>query len=163
MKKIISILFMLALFGAYGFAQITDSHEVDSKSLRSGETYYKWTGTQTIGGVTQDTAYWELFTNKHKPTNCNARVTLTRKGTTDTYDIDLQGKLFSGSTYAAIIESATNTASKELTDTTSFSGDTGALPSKFYRYYRVVVNDDNACAATDSIIVSSVEFKIYER
>lgn len=113
--------------------------------------------------MTQDTAYWEILSNKNTPTNCNVRVTLTRKGTTDSYDIDLQGKLFSGSTYAALIESATNTASKELTDTTSFSGDTGALAGKFYRYYRAVVNDDNDCAATDSIIVSSVEFKLYER
>jgi len=163
MKKIISILFMLALFGAYGFAQITDSHEVDSKLLRAGETYYKWTGTQTIGGVTQDTAYWELQTNKNVPTNCNVRVTFTREGTTDDYDSDLQGKLFDGSTYEALIESDGNIVSFELTDTTTFTGDIGALPDTFYRYYRVYVADDDDCAETDSIIITSVEFKLYER
>jgi len=117
-----------------------------------------------VGGVTQDTLYWELFTNKDEPTNVNARVELTRKGTTDTYDIDLQGKLFENSTYAAIIESAANTATKELTDTTRYRGADGdALPAKYYRYYRVVVNDDNACAATDSIIISKVAFKVFPR
>lgn len=163
MKRLIAFLFVFAFFSAYTFSQITSSHEVDSRSLRPGETFYKWTGTQTVGGVTQDTAYWEIFANKNNPTNCNIRVTLTRAGTTDTYDVDLQGKLFSGSTYAALIESAANTASKELTDTTSFEGDDAALAGKFYRYYRVVVNDDDDCAATDSVIISSVEFKLYER
>jgi len=161
MKRLITILFVFAFFSAYTFGQITSSHEVDSKTLRSGDTYYKWTGTQTIGGVTADTAYWEILSNKNVPTNCNIRVTLTRAGTTDTYDIDLQGKVFSGSTYAALMESAANTASKELADTTRMNLHTSAI-AKYYRYYRVVVNDDNACAATDSIIVSSVEFKLYE-
>jgi len=157
MKKLISLLFVFAFFAAFVNAQTTT---VVSRTLREGDTYYGWSGTQTVGGVTADTAYWEIITNKDMPTNCNARVELTRAGSTDTYDIDLQGKIFENSTYAAIIESAANTATKELLDTTRMNLGNCA---KYYRYYRVIVNDDNACAATDSIIVSAVLFKLYQR
>lgn len=157
MKKLIGILFVFALFSAYTFAQ-TVTHV--SRTMRAGETYYEWTGSAVIGGVTADTAYWVVLSNKNTPTNCNIRVELTRKGTTDTYDIDLQGKIFENGTYAAIVESAANTATKELLDTTRLNLGNAA---KYYRYYRVIVNDDNACAATDSITVSKVAFKFYEK
>ena len=156
MKKLF-VLFVFALLCAYSFGQ-TVTHV--SHTIRSGESYYEWTGAAVIGGVTADTAYWEILANKHTPTNCNVRVELTRKGTTDTYDIDLQGKIFANGTYAAIAESAANTATKELLDTTRLNSGNAA---KYYRYYRVIVNDDNACAATDSITVSKVAFKLYEK
>ncbi|TSA54094.1 MAG: hypothetical protein D4R45_04480 [Planctomycetaceae bacterium] len=160
MKKLISILFCIALFCVYASAQ-TVNHV--SHVMPIGGTYYEWTGAAVIGGVTADTAYWEVLSNKNIPVNCHVRVELTRKGETDTYDIDLQGKIFSSGTYAALMESAANTATKELLDTTSFAGNQAALPDTYYRYYRVIVNDDNACAATDSITVSKVAFKFYER
>jgi len=163
MKKLM-ILFVM-MFVTLGLsAQITSSHEAASRNLSKSATYYEFTGSWVVGGVTQDTLYWELFTNKDEPTNVNARVELTRKGTTDTYDIDLQGKLFENSTYAAIVESASNTATKELTDTTRYAGiNQTALPATYYRYYRVVVNDDNDCAATDSITITKVAFKVFPR
>jgi len=163
MKRLFILLGLLLMVVGLN-AQITSSHEAGSKNLGANVTYYEFTGSYVVGGVTADTLYWEIFTNKNIPTNVNARVELTRKGTTDAYDIDLQGKLFENSTYAALVESASNTATKELTDTTRMAGTRySALPSKYYRYYRVVVNDDNACATTDSIIITKVAFKLYER
>jgi len=161
MKRLF-ILLALMMIGFGLNAQITSSHEADSRNLSRSATYYEFTGSWVVGGVTQDTLYWELFTNKDGPTIVNARVELTRKGTTDTYDCDLQGKVFENGTYAALTESAANTASLELTDTTRVVSSEGNAPaSTYYRYYRVVFNDDNACAATDSVIITKVAFKVY--
>lgn len=159
MKRLFILIGMLLL--AVGLnAQITSSHEAGSKNLGANQTYYEFTGSYVVGGVTADTLYWEIFTNKHTPVLCNARVEFTRKGTTDTYDADVQYKMFENSTYAALTESAANTASVELLDTSRLDlGTAGGLG----RYFRVVVNDDNACAATDSITITTVAFKLYER
>lgn len=137
---------------------------VVSHVMKAGQTYYEFVprASDYIGGKNgYDTLYFEILTNKNVPTNCNVRVDVTRVGTTDTYDIDLQGKLFEKSTYAAIVESAANTASKELADTTRTS--LTQSPAGFFRYYRIIVNNDNAQAATDSLIINKVSFKLYER
>ena len=162
MKKLLTILFAFALFSAYALGQTATAV---SHIMSSGATYYEYTPTaaQYIGGTDlcgYDTLYFEILTNKNTPVVCNARVEVSvRKGTTDTYDMDLQGKIFENGTYAAIIEGAGKTATFELLDTTSMYG----LPAKFYRYYRVIVNDDNSVAATDSLILSKVIFKLYEK
>lgn len=160
MKKLITILAVFALFCAYAQSQTATI----TKVLAANQTYYEYTpsAAQYIGGANgYDTLYFEILTNKHTPVNCNARVEVaSRKGTTDTYDVDLEGKIFANSTYAAIEANSAVTASTELTDTTSYL----ALPSAYYRYYRVIVNGDDAPAATtDSLTLSKVIFKIYQR
>jgi len=164
MKKLLGILFFI-LISAYTFAQ---TKTAVSHTMRSGDTYYEYTpkaaeymgGTATLG---YDTLYFEVLANKNGPVNCNVRVELTVVGTTDTYDIDLQGKVFENGTYAALIESATNSATKELSDTTSFGAPYDALPAAFYRYYRIIINNDNARSAGDSAVIDKVIFKFYER
>lgn len=163
MKKLIFIFISMAFLVASATGQ-SKTRTVVSHVMKAGQTYYEFVprASDYIGGKNgYDTLYFEIVTNKNVPTNCNVRVDVTRVGTTDTYDIDLQGKLFEGSSYAAIVESAANTASKELADTTrtleTFS------PAKFFRYYRVIVNNDNAIASTDSLIINKVSFKLYER
>jgi len=162
MKRLIGLLFVFALMSVYTFAQTAT---VDSHTMRAGQTYYEFTPAAKyyLGGVAAvgyDTLYFELLTNKNMPTNVNARVEVTRVGTTDTYDIDLQGKIFENGTYAALLESAANTASKEIADTTRLN--LGNV-TKYYRYYRLIVNHDNACATTDSLVIDKVIWKIYER
>lgn len=163
MKKLIFIFISMAFLVASATGQ-SKTRTVVSHVMKAGQTYYEFVprASDYIGGKNgYDTLYFEIVTNKNVPTNCNIRVDVTRVGTTDTYDIDLQGKLFEKSTYAALIKSATNTASKELSDTTKVHA-TGA-PSKFYRYYRVIVNDDDSVVATDSLVINKVSFKLYER
>ena len=159
MKKLITILAVFALFCAYAQSQTATAV---TKVFAANQTYYEYTpsAAQYIGGANgYDTLYFEILTNKHVPVSCNARVEVaSRKGTTDSYDVDLQGKIFANSTYAAVIENAAVTASKEMLDTTAV-----AAPSAYYRYYRVIVNGDDAPAATDSLTISKVIFKIYER
>jgi hypothetical protein len=184
MKKLISLLFVLALFSAFTSIPIpTDGWGTDqtrtcvSKVLASGVTYYEYTPTATeyLGGHKNhghgyDTLYCEVVTNKSVPLLCNARIEVSsRVGTADTYDMDVQVKLFANSTYAALTESAANTASKELTDTTRITAGGGSaisvrhiLANKYWRYYRVICNTDNACATTDSLIISKIIFKFYE-
>lgn len=160
MKKLLVFLAISALFCAYTQGQTATV----TKTLSANQTYYEYTpsSTQYIGGkLGYDTIYFEIQANKHTKVVCNARVEVSsRKGTTDTYDMDLQGKIFANGTYAAIVESSANVATKELLDTTSYL----AEPPTYYRYYRVLVNNDNAPAeTTDSLILSKVIFKIYQR
>jgi len=162
MKRLIGLLFVFALMSVYTFAQTAT---VDSHTMRAGQTYYEFTPAAKyyLGGVAAvgyDTLYFELLTNKNMPTNCNVRVEATVVGSADTYDIDLQGKIFENGTYAALIESAANDASKELADTTRLNLGNAA---KYYRYYRIIVNHDNACATTDSMVIDKIIWKIYER
>lgn len=165
MKRLIFIFMAFALLAAAAQAQ---TGTAVSYVMKPGQTYYEYTpkANQYIGGATTsttagyDTLYFEIATNKNVPTNIITRIEVTRFGTTDTYDMDIQAKLFANSTYAAIMESAANTTHKELIDTINYQLGTSA---KAYRYYRVVVNDDNACAATDSLVINKVIFKLIER
>jgi hypothetical protein len=185
MKKLLTVLCVFALiFSAYTlFSSQTpgwgtmQTKTCVSKVLPAGVTYYEYTPTATeyLGGHKNhghgfDTLYFEVVTNKSVPLLCNARIEVSsRVGTADTYDMDVQVKLFANSTYAALTESAANTASKELTDTTRITAGGGSaisvrhiLANKYWRYYRVICNTDNACATTDSLIISKVIFKFYE-
>lgn len=166
MKKLILFIVMAFGFVAYMAAQ---TGTAVSHVMARDAYYWEYTPTakQYIGGATTatdagfDTLYFEIAANKSMPVNCNVRVEVTRAGTTDSYDIDLQAKLFANSSYAAIVESATNTASKELADTIRYQMNPNT--AKAYRYYRVIVNDDNACAATDSLKITKVIFRLLER
>ncbi len=166
MKKLIAIFIAFTFLAVFAQAQ---TGTAVSHVMAPGQTYYEYvpTASQYIGGATTsttagyDTLYFEILANKTTPVNCNVRVEVTRAGTTDTYDIDLQAKLFANGSYAAIVESATNTASKELADTIRYQMNPNT--AKAFRYYRVIVNDDNACAATDSLVISKVIFRLLER
>lgn len=180
MKKFLTVLCVFALiFSAYTLLP-TDGWGTDhtktcvSKVLSAGVTYYEYTpkATEYLGGHQNhghgyDTLYFEVVTNKSVPLLCNARIEVaSRVGSVDTYDMDVQVKLFANSAYVALTESAANVASKELTDTTRITG-SGTYPrhilaNKYWRYYRVICNTDNACATTDSLIISKVIFKFYE-
>ena len=164
MKKLLTILFAFALFSAYALGQTATAV---SHIMPASATYYEYTPTQWIGGDTTvatyagyDTLYFEILTNKNTQVVCNARVEVeAREGSADTYDMDLQGKIFENGTYAAIIEGATKVATFELIDTTGVY----AKPAKYYRYYRGIVNNDDKHAKTDSLIIGKIIFKLYER
>jgi len=164
MKKLI---FFIA-FALLAVATMAQTGTAVSYVMKPGQTYYEYIPkvNQYMGGATTatnagyDTLYFEIATNKNVPTNCLARVEVVRVGTADTYNIDLQAKLFENSTYAAILASAANTTHKELIDTIKYQLGTSA---KAYRYYRVLVGTDNNVAATDSLRITKVAFKLIER
>ena len=181
MKKLLTVSSVLGLiFSAFAPFSPADGWGADhtktcvSRILRAGVTYYEYTpkATEYLGGHQNnghgfDTLYFEVVTNKSVPLLCNARIEVSsRVGSADTYDMDVQTKLFANSDYVPLTESAANVASKELTDTTRITGSGSAskhiLANKYWRYYRVICNTDDACATTDSLIISKVIFKFYE-
>ena len=181
MKKLLTVLCVLALiFSAFTLLSPADGWGTDhtktcvSRVLHAGVTYYEYTpkATEYLGGHQNhghgfDTLYFEVVTNKSVPLLCNARIEVSsRVGSADTYDMDVQAKLFANSDYVSLTESAANISSKELTDTTRITGSGSAskhiLANKYWRYYRVICNTDNACATTDSLIIGKVIFKFYE-
>lgn len=172
MKKLIGILLGFALFTLMANAQKTPK-VLNSHTMGAGETYYVYTcgttsvcsGRWAVNGLTHDSIAYDILVNKNGPVNVNARVEVTsRGGTTDTYEYTLQGKVFAGDAYASIVAGTGKSASFSLSDTTRFySGANEARPAKYYRYFRMLINDDNACAATDSLVLSKIIFKVYER
>lgn len=160
MKKVITLLSILLVFAATMSAQTATAV---TKTFAPNQTYYEYspTAAQYIGGVNgYDTLNFVILVNKNMAVNCNARVEVaSRKGTTDTYGMTLAGKVFENGTYANIIAGSGKTASFELSDTILVSD--GAAYN--YRYYRVQVNDDNSPAATDSLTLSKIIFKVFER
>jgi hypothetical protein len=182
MKKLLTVLFVFALiFSAYTLVSeqtpgwgTKHTKTCVSKVLPAGVTYYEYTPTafEYLGGHQNhghgfDTLFFEVVTNKNVPLLCNARVEVTsRGGTTDTYTISVQAKLFANSTYAALTAASAGYATVELTDTTRITG-SGTYPrhilaNKYWRYYRVQCITDNSCATTDSLILAKVIFKFYE-
>ncbi len=160
MKKIIALLSILLVFGVMASAQTATAV---TKVFAPNQTYYEYTPTaaQYIGGNNgYDTLNFVIQVNKNVAVNCLARVEVSsRKGTSDTYGMVLSGKVFENGTYANIISGAGKTASFELNDTILVTDG----PAYNYRYYRVQVNDDNNCATTDSLVLSKIIFKIFER
>jgi hypothetical protein len=106
--------------------------------LRRGATYYSYTGVaaDTIG-TEQDTLYFILRVNRDYPVNVNARVTAVRTGTTDSYDIDLEGKVFDGDSYSKVVENATQTASKSLYQPETSMVDSVAAAGSAERHARI--------------------------
>jgi len=170
MKRLIFIFLGFVLFTLLANAQATPK-VLNSHTMSAGETYYEYTcgtssvcsGRWAVNGLTHDSIAYDILVNKNRPVNVNARVEVSvRKGTADTYEFTLQGKVFANDTYASIIAGTTKSASYSLSDTIPKIS-LYPNPSKFYRYYRVLINDDNACASTDSLVLSKIIFKVYER
>lgn len=156
-------------------AQVTARTAVQ-RTLSKSATYYKYTGVAAdTCGVEQDTLYFEILSNKKVPVTCNARAEVTRTGTSETYGIDLEGKVFENDTWTTINENNAQTASLSLyepetsmvdsTETTHV-GVANAMPGSgdnFYRYFRVFIDNDGTCAAGDKLTVDYIIFKLYER
>lgn len=146
-------------------AQVTARTAVQ-RTLSNRATYYKYTGVAAdTCGTEQDTLYFEILTNKHGPTNVNARIEVTRTGETENYDMDLEGKVFENDNWSKVVENATQTASKSMympdvrVDSTGLAG--SAEP--FYRYWRVFIGNDGDCGAADKLTVDYIIFKVYLR
>jgi len=164
MKKLISILFVFALFSAYVFSQPTH-RDADSKVLKAGQFFYEYTGVAAdTCGTEQDSVIFEVLTNKPTPLNVAVRVESTRTGNSEDYEISLQGKVFENDTYASLIDSTAQTADLSLyhpdveVDVTQ-----AASVTPFYRYFRVVVANDGTCAVTDKLTIDAVIWKFWER
>lgn len=155
-------------------AQVTARTAVQ-RTLSNRATYYKYTGVAAdTCGTEQDTLYFEILTNKHVPTNVNARIEATRTGSTETYDMDLEGKVFENDSWSKVVENATQVASKSLYQPeTSLVDSTGSLNTlgdpmpgsgpNFYRYWRVFIGNDGTCGAADKLTVDYIIFKVYRR
>lgn len=178
MKRLLIFITMALLLIAGGTckvdAQVTARTAVQ-KTLSIRATYYKYTGVAAdTCGTEQDTLYFEVRTNKHGPTNVNARIEVTRTGSTETYDMDLEGKVFENDSWSKVVENATQTASKSMYQPeTSMVDSTGfelvsahAMPASganFYRYWRVFIGNDGTCGAADKLTVNYIIFKVYPR
>jgi len=186
MKRLAIIL--LTVFLSVFFVQAQWENEVDygdgttqrtavQMTLAEGVSYYKYTGVAAdTAGTEQDTVFFEIFSNKDCALTCNARVEATRTGTTDDYEISLQGKVFENDSWTSINDQASQTASVSLyepetslvdtLDTNTTGTVANAIPGSadnFYRYFRVLVATDGNCAVTDKLTVNYVIFKLYER
>ena len=156
-------------------AQVTARTAVQ-RTLSNRATYYKYTGVAAdTCGTEQDTLYFEILTNKHVPTNVNARIEVTRTGTTESYDMDLEGKVFENDSWSKVVENATQSASKSMYQPETSMVDSlecthvgiaNAMPGSgpnFYRYWRVFIGNDGTCGAADKLTVDYIIFKIYRR
>ena len=169
MKRLfISLVLILAVVSVN--AQITKRTAVQ-RTLSKSVTYYKYTGVaaDTLG-TEQDTIVFEILSNKNQPVTCNARVELTRTGSTETYGIDLEGKVFENDTWTKLVENNAQTASVSLyepeTSMVDSAGVANAMPGSgdnFYRYFRVFMDNDGTCGAADKATINYVIFKLYER
>lgn len=170
MKRLIGILVLLFVAVSFIAAQVTARTAVQ-RTLRKSLTYYKYTGVAAdTCGTEQDTLYFEIFSNKNVPVTCNARAEVTRTGTTETYGIDLEGKVFENDTWTTIKENNAQTASLSLYEPeTSMVDSTGVADAmigsgdNFYRYFRVFIDNDGTCGAADKLTVDYIIFKLYER
>ena len=180
MKRLFVLITMIALIIASACkldAQVTARTALDNRSIRKSVTYYKYTGVAAdTCGTEQDTLYFSIRINKDGPVNVNARINATRTGSTETYDMDLEGKVFLNDSWSKVNENATQTASKSLyqpetslvdsVQTTVTGINANAMPGSgpnFYRYWRVFVGNDGTCGAADKLTINSVEWKIYIR
>lgn len=157
------ILLGLVFISAGIMAQVT-MLTPDQHVLGARKTYYKYTGVaaDTVG-TEQDTLNFEILVNKNTAVNCNARVEVTRTGSSETYAIHLEGKVFENDSWVSIDENAAQTASVSLYDTCGIASSGLRVPEDFYRYYRVVIKNDGSCGAADKLTVDYIIFKIYER
>ena len=172
MKRLILFLGLMLLCVTM-FAQVT-ARTALQRTLKKGVTYFKYTCVAAdTCGTEQDTLYFEILSNKNVPVTCNARAEVTRTGSTETYGIDLEGKVFENDTWTKIVENNAQTASKSLyepetsmVDSTGLVDPANAMPGSgdnFYRYFRIFIDNDGTCGDADKLTINYAIFKLYER
>jgi len=166
MKKLMGLLILMA-FAAAAYGQ-ADARTADSRVLKAGQFFYEKTAVaaDTVG-TKQDSLIFEVLTNKTTPLNVAVHIAATRTGTTDDYEVRLQGKVFEDDTWTSLIDSTAQvfTSGKLSLYHPSVYIDTvqAASTSSFYRYFRVVIASDGTVAAADKLTVSKVQWKFWER
>ena len=168
MKKLI-IFLGLILISATVFAQT--ARTADSHVLRASRTFYEYTGVaaDTVG-VDMDSLSFEIQINKNTPVNFNARVEVARKGEVSTYFIDLEGKRFANDSWSKIVELAAQTASVTIAEPSTSLVDSvnqvtinSGASDNFYRYFQILIRNNETVAATDNLKVDAILWKFYER
>ena len=162
MKKLF-LIFSLIL--AVIAVQAQSTARTVTKTLNSSRTYYEYTGVaaDTVG-TGQDTLSFEFLINKNYPVSVAARVEVTRTGSTDDYEIRLQGKVFENDSWTSLVDSTAQTGSLSLYEPDANMAKTQAASvDNFYRYFRVLIGSDGSVAAADKLTVNYVYLKIYNR
>lgn len=164
------ILLGLVFISANLLAQVT-AKTCDQHVMGAKRTYYKYTGVAAdTCGTEQDTLYFEIQANKNTALTCNARIEVTRTGSTETYGLDLEGKVFANDTWTKIVENNAASASvslyepsTSLVDSVNQATINSGNSDNYYRYFRVFVDNDGTCGAADKLTIDAVIFKLYER
>jgi hypothetical protein len=166
MKKIIAILIGF-VFAVSAFGQVT-ARTADSRTLKGAQFFYEKAATaaDTVG-TGQDSVIYEILVNKNTPVAIAVHVAATRTGTTDDYEVRLQGKVFENDAYTSLVDStaqtfATGKLSLYMPDVRIDTVQAASTPP-FYRYFRVVLASDGAVAAADKLTVSKVQWKVWQR
>lgn len=166
MKKIIAILIGF-VFAVSAFGQVT-ARTADSRTLKGAQFFYEKAAiaADTVG-TGQDSVIYEILVNKNTPVAIAVHVAATRTGTTDDYEVRLQGKVFENDAYTSLVDStaqtfATGKLSLYMPDVRIDTVQAASTPP-FYRYFRVVLASDGAVAAADKLTVSKVQWKVWQR
>lgn len=166
MKKIIAILIGF-VFAVSAFGQVT-ARTADSRTLKGAQFFYEKAAiaADTVG-TGQDSVIYEILVNKNTPVAIAVHVAATRTGTTDDYEVRLQGKVFENDAYTSLVDStaqtfATGKLSLYMPDVRIDTVQAASKPP-FYRYFRVVLASDGAVAAADKLTVSKVQWKVWQR
>ena len=161
-----------------GAGVMAQSRTADSHVLSAKRTYYEYTGVtaDTIGTLGCDTLIFEILANKNVPLSVNVRVEATKVGTTEQFGMELQGKIFENGTYVKIdsINSSTSVSVAlngyelneqviSLSDTSGVATELSGTADNFYRYFRVIIGNDDDCTIADIFTIDAVIFKFYER
>lgn len=166
MKKIIAILIGF-VFAVSAFGQVT-ARTADSRTLKGAQFFYEKAAiaADTVG-TGQDSVIYEILVNKNTPVAIAVHVAATRTGTTDDYEVRLQGKVFENDAYTSLVDStaqtfATGKLSLYMPDVRIDTVQAASKPP-FYRYFRVVLASDGSVAAADKLTVSKVQWKVWQR
>ena len=166
MKKIIAILIGF-VFAVSAFGQVT-ARTADSRTLKGAQFFYEKAAiaADTVG-TGQDSVIYEILVNKNTPVAIAVHVAATRTGTTDDYEVRLQGKVFENDAYTSLVDStaqtfATGKLSLYMPDVRIDTVQAASTPP-FYRYFRVVLASDGAVAKADKLTVSKVQWKVWQR
>lgn len=171
MKKIIAILIGF-VFAVSAFGQVT-ARTADSRTLKGAQFFYEKVATaaDTVG-TDQDSVIYEILVNKNTPVAIAVHVAAKRTGTTDDYEVRLQGKVFENDAYTSLVDStAQKFATGKLSlympdvriDDVRIDTVQAASTPPFYRYFRVVLASDGSVAAADKLTVSKVQWKVWQR
>ena len=162
MKKLI---ILLGLIFAVVAVQAQSTARTVTKTLNKGTTYYEYSGVSAdTVGTGQDTLAIEFIINKNTPVSVAMRAEVTRTGTTDDYEMRLQGKVFENDAWTSIIDSTAQTGSLSLYEPDANMAKTQAASvDNFYRYFRFLIGSDGSVAAGDKLKLDKLIIKIYER